>query len=153
MTMPKKLKIERVHLEALVLIVFYLFFSKVFLVHSAFLKNIFPAFLSQFVYGSLAGLVFLYLFSHEDFFPLAREIEKEEEKKEEKWLKRLKHHGKIFVCLMIGALGGPVLGALSVRLLLHRHHFWYKYGIVVFSDLISTVISLGLVKGFVGVLF
>jgi len=153
MIMPKKLKIKIVHLEALVLVVFYLFFSKVFLVHSAFSKNNLLTFLIPFVYGSLAGLVFLYLFSHEDFFPVAREIEKEEEKKEEKWLKKLRHRGKLFTSLVIGAFGGPIPGALFVRLLLHKHNFWYKYSIVVFSDLISTVISLGLAKGLVKVLF
>lgn len=145
--MSAKTKIKIIHFWAVATIVLYLLFSKVVFIHSFVFSNLLISFPGPFIFGAVSGLIFLYLFSHEDFFPVAREIEKEEEKAERKWLKRLKHHSKLFICLVVGAIGGPIFGALSVRFLIHRHSFWYKYAIMTFSNIISTVLSVGITRG------
>ena len=146
--MSAKTKIKAIHFWAVVTIVLYLLFSKVVLVYFSPL-SLWLAFLGPFVYGAISGLIFLYLFSHEDFFPLARQIEKEEKKQEKKWLKTFSRHGKLFICLAIGAIGGPILGALTVRFLIHRHSFVYKYAIVFLSTVFSTILLTGITKGII----
>jgi len=146
--MSAKIKIKFIHFWAVATIVLYLSFSKIVLVYFSPL-SLWLAFLGPFVYGALAGLIFLYLFSHEDFFPLARQIEKEEKKQEKKWLKTFSRHGKLFICLAIGAIGGPLFGAITVRFLIHQHKFWYKYALIFFSTIISTILLVGIARGII----
>jgi len=142
-------KIKSVHLQAVLFLIVYLIFSKVNLVSAIASKSFWVSFLQPFVFGSLSGLVFLYLFSHEDFFPVAREIEKKEKRAEQSWQRKLAHHGKVFICFAIGVLTSPVLCALAVRLLVHKHKFWYKYAIIFFAEIFSTVLNVGLLKGII----
>ena len=146
--MSAKTKIKTIHFWAVATIVLYLLFSKVVLAYFSPL-SFWLAFFGPFVYGALAGLIFLYLFSHEDFFPLARQIEKEEKKKEKKWLRRFKHHGKLFICLAIGAIAGPLFAALTVRFLIHRHSFFYKYIIIFLATIVSTIFLVGFARGII----
>ena len=145
-------KIKSIHIQAILVLIVYLIFSKINLVSSAASKYLWVSFLSPFIYGSLSGLVFLYLFSHEDFFPIAREIEKKERKAEQRWQERLSHHGKVFICFFIGAATSPVLCALAVRLLIHKHKFWYKYAVIFVSEIFSTILNVGLLKGLIRVI-
>lgn len=142
-------KIKSIHFQAVLALVVYLILSQINLIGSIASQNFWVSFLQPFVFGSLAGLIFLYLFSHEDFFPIAREIEKREKNEEQKWQNRLTHHGKVFVCLAIGILTSPVLSAFTVRLLIHKHKFWYKYTIVLIGEVFSTALHVGLIKGLI----
>lgn len=142
-------KIKSIHVQAALVLIVYLVFSKINLISSAASRYLWVSFLGPFIFGSLAGLVFLYLFSHEDFFPIAREIEKKEKKAEQRWQERLSHHGKVFICFFVGAVTSPVLCALAVRLLIHKHKFWYKYAIIFFAEIVSTVLNVGLLKGLI----
>lgn len=146
--MLAKIKIKTIHFWAVVTIVLYLLFSKVVLVYFSPL-SLGLAFLGPFVYGAISGLVFLYLFSNDDFFSLAQQIEKEEKKQEKKWLKSFSHHGKLFICLAVGAIGGPLLGALTVRFLIHCHSFVYKYTIIFLATILSTILLVGTTKGII----
>jgi hypothetical protein len=148
--MSAKTKINPIHFWAVATIILYLFFSKVVLVYFSPL-SLWLAFLGPFVYGVISGLVFLYLFSHEDFFPLAWQIEKEEEKNEKKWIKSFAHHGKLFICLAVGAIAGPLFGAITVRLLIHRRKFWYKYALIFFSTILSTILLVGIARGIINI--
>lgn len=148
--MSKKLsKIKGVHLQAVLVLIVYLVLSKINLVASSASGLWWISFFGPFAFGALAGLTFLYLFSHEDFFPVAREIEKKEKKEEEKWRVRLAHHSKVFICLAVGTLTSPVLSSLTARLLIHKHKFWYKYAVVVLGEIFSTVLYVGLIKGLI----
>lgn len=149
----RKFKINWVHFQAIAVLVVYLVFSKTVLIKSLASGSDLIFFFGPLTYGLLAGLVFLYLFSHEDFFPLAHEIEREEKKAEKKWESRLSHHGKVFICLVIGTLTSPILGALAVRFLIHKHTFGYKFLIILVAEVFSTAINLGLIKGALGILF
>jgi len=75
------------------------------------------------------GILFLYLFSHENFFKFAKLIEKKEIKKERKWLNFFSHAGKSITVLMIGLLAGPLFAALSARILLSaaKYKYWFVF--------------------------
>lgn len=149
MPKPKKrnFKISWIHIQAVVVIILYYVFSKAVMIRSLYSNNFLIHFLGPFLYGTISGFVFLYIFSHENFFPVAREIEKEEKKKEIKWHKRLSHHSSRFICLVVGIFAGPILTAFTIRLLIHKHDIWYKYSIIIISEIISTIFYILLAKG------
>lgn len=153
MPKPKKriFKISWIHIQAVIVIILYYIFSKIVLIRSLYSNNFLIHFIGPFLYGTISGFIFLYIFSHENFFPVAREIEKEEKKKEAKWHKRLGHHSSLFICLMIGIFTGPILTAFTIRLLIHRHNIWYKYLIIITSEFISTIFYILLAKGAINV--
>lgn len=126
----------------------YFVLSKVNLAHALLNKNAVESFLQIYTFGIFFGCLFLYIFSHENFFPFAKDIEKKEMKKEKKYLKKYINHGKILTTFIIGVIGGPVFSSLTARLLLNKNS--YKYLIVIVSNLLSTVITVGLTKPFVG---
>jgi uncharacterized membrane protein len=103
------------------------------------------SFLGPFIFGAVMSFMFLYLFSHEDFFHFIKDVEKKEEKKEEQYLKKFKHFGKIVAVFVIALIGGTIFAALTVRLLLA--HYKYRYLILLLSMVLSTVFSVGIVKG------
>jgi cytochrome c biogenesis protein CcdA len=147
-----KFKLHRIHFQAGLVLVLYLIVSKTVFFGALTHQNIFISFLAPLIFGSLAGLVFLYLFGHENFFPFAREIEREEKKDEKKWQKIFSHHGKSFISIAIGIIGGPILGALAIRLLIHKRNFWRKYLLILISEIISTFFYIGVLKGLSGVI-
>ncbi len=101
-----------------------------------------------FVYGIFSAMIFLFIFTHDRVITLARLLEEKEEHVEEKFLKKFKHHSRIFTSLVVGILGGPILGALTTRMLLPR--FPYKYEIVIISSIISTLFYLFFLHGVLG---
>jgi uncharacterized membrane protein len=108
------------------------------------------SFLGPFIFGVLTSFIFLYLFSHEDFFHFIKEVEKKEERKEEEYLRKYKHLGKIAAVLAIGAIGGVIFAALTVRLLLINYK--YRYLILLISMFFSTIFTVGVAKGLLGFL-
>lgn len=102
------------------------------------------------MYGAISSVVFLYIFSHDDFFKFAKAIEKAEEKQEKKWLRRFKHGGKATTTFAIGALGGPIFAALTARFLLTASRF--RYLVVLLANIPSTMISVGLIKGVITII-
>lgn len=100
----------------------------------------------QIFWGVGSAVFFLYLFTHDKNFRIARLIEKEEEKVEKKWLKRFAHSGKVLTTILIGIISGQVLGALSVRILLPHHE--HNYILVALTSLASTIFYVLLSKGF-----
>lgn len=145
----KKFKIRLIHAQAVAVLVIYAVFSKAVFIKSVASQKLSISFFGPFLFCAISGLILLYLFSHGSFFPVAKEIEKEEKGKGEKWRERLSHHSKIFICLVMGGVGGPILGALTVRLLIHKHSFWYKYLILIIAEALSTAFYVCLAKGFI----
>lgn len=103
------------------------------------------AFLLPIFFGVVMSTGFLYLFTHESEFRLARVIEKKEKKAERTWLKRFAHFGKTSATFLIAMLGGPLPGALSAALLLP--HYKYKYQLVALANIPSVFFYVGLAKG------
>ena len=141
----KKGLIRPVHIQTLFVIVAYLVVSKFVFFKFVTGSNITKAFLGHFIFGVVTSFIFLYLFSHEDFFHFIKEVEEREEKKEDRYLKKYKHFGKVAAVLVIGTIGGVIFAALTTRLLLI--HYKYKYLILLISMFFSTAFSVGLVKG------
>lgn len=150
MKKTKNKLIRPIHLQTLLIIIIYLLISKVVFVKFVVGPNLPLSFLGPFVYGSISSIIFLYLFSHEDFFHFIREVEKSEKKKENKYLKKYKHYGKIAVVIIIGVIGGTIFAALTTRLLLMNYR--YKYLILLISMFLSTILSVGIVKGVISLI-
>lgn len=136
-----KVKIHWIHLIAMFILGGYLVLSKVNLVSAMTRETLTLSFIQLYIFGIFFACLFLYLFSHEKFFPIAKEIEKNEEKKERKYLKKYIHHGKIMGTFLIGAIGGPIFSSLTARILLNS--FRFKYLIIILANIPSTLFTLG----------
>ena len=89
----KKGFIRPIHIQTLLVIIGYLLVSKFVFFKFVIGTDITEAFLGPFIFGVLTSFIFLYLFSHEDFFHFIKEVEEREEKKEGRYLKIYKHFG------------------------------------------------------------
>lgn len=138
-------KLHWTHFAAVGLLAIYFIISKVNLVSAIANQNLINSFLQLFIFGTIFTYLFLFIFSHEKFFTFAKEIEKEETKKEKKYLSKYLHHGKILGTFIIGVLGGPVFLSLTTRLLLNS--LKYKYLFILFTSFISTLLTFVVSKG------
>ena len=149
--MPKRrLKIRKgflrpIHVTTFVIIAGYILVSRLVFFKFITASSLALSFAGPLAFGILTSFMFLYLFSHEDFFHFIKDIEKKEEKKEGDYLKKYKHFGKIAAVVVITLIGGTIFAALTVRLLLA--HYKYKYFILLISMILSTVFTVGLAKG------
>jgi hypothetical protein len=162
--MPKrKLKIKKampagrhgffrpVHLQAALVLIAYYFISNFIFVSSLAHANILVSFFVPLSFGTLSCFVFLYLFGHKDFFHFVASLERTEKKNEKKYLDKFGHFGKIFACILISAVAGPILLALTVRFLFSRYQ--NRYLIAFISVLVPTLIAVAVAKGILGLIF
>ncbi|HUC95188.1 MAG TPA: hypothetical protein VMR19_04290 [Candidatus Saccharimonadales bacterium] len=146
----KKGFIRPIHIQTLLVIIGYLLVSKFVFFKFVIGTDITEAFLGPFIFGVLTSFIFLYLFSHEDFFHFIKEVEEREEKKEGRYLKKYKHFGKMAAVMVIALIGGTIFAALTVRLLFANYK--YRYLLLLVSMFFSTVFSLCLAKGVFSIL-
>ncbi len=115
-----------IYIEAFVVWAVYSFGTKYLLFNGVITsKPLFEALFYNFLSGLFFGTAFLYLFSHEDFFPFAKKIEKREIKNEKKWEHRLARFGRVFVVFLISIFVGPMISALSAKFLIAKIRFKY----------------------------
>jgi len=138
------MKIKRIHVIAVLILAVYYSISKMVFITTIVNPNLFVYFFGPYFFGATASVIFLYVFSHEEFFSFAKEIEKKNMKKEKKLLHRFKHHGKIASTLAIATVGGPVFSALTTRLLLNN--FRHKYLLVFIGNIPATILGVGIAK-------
>ena len=138
---------KRIHLTALAVIFGHLFVSQAIIIKSATLDNLLLSFGYPMAYGAITSVIFLYLFSHEDIFKFAKEIEKKEAKREKKLLHMFGHSGKILAVYLIGTIGGPVFAGLTTRFLLPK--LSWRYLLVASTAVPSTLLTMSLAKGVV----
>lgn len=143
----QKFKFKTIHLQAVLVVILYNIISKANFAHALIKSPFLLSFLRVYAFGVIATFAFLYLFSHEDFFQFARDLEKSEKQNEKKYLKKFNHYGKIFGSVLIGSIGGPIFLALTLRLFFHNHNI--KYTLIFLVIFISTLISFGLLKGLI----
>jgi len=148
-TVSKKPFFRPVHLQAFLFIIFYLIFSKILFYGFVLNKSWLVYFLGPYIFGVLSSFIFLYLFSHEDFFHFIKDVEGEEKKKEKGYLKKFKKHGSVLATIIIGIIGGPIFLALTIRFLLKQ--VGYKYIVILITMLLSTIYSVAVVKGILGI--
>lgn len=134
-----------IHLIAVFILGGYFILSKINTVYALTRSNITESFLQLYLFGIFFACLFLYIFSHEKFFPVARDIEKQEQKKEKNFLKKYVHHGKILGTFVIGIIGGPVFSSLTARILLNNYAF--KYLLIILANIPSTLFTLGVGRG------
>ena len=137
-----------IHLIAVFILGGYFVLSKVNLVNALTRETVIASFLQLYLFGIFFSCLFLFIFSHEKFFPFAKDMEREESKKEKKYLKKYLHHGKVLGTLVIGAIGGPVFSSLTARLLLNNYPF--KYLLIILANIPSTILTVGIASGFIG---
>jgi hypothetical protein len=137
--------IKRVHLTAIIIWLIHSFIEKALLVRMLTLSNTFLAYAIEALHSTLTALFFLYLFSHEDFFKFAKDIEKKQKKNEKKTLKFFKHTGKLIASFLICLFISNVLLALVVRLFYRKKstRYWVA-GIISF---ITGIIWFAIYKG------
>lgn len=138
-----------IHLIAVFILGGYFVISKVNLVNALSRESLFISFIQLYLFGVFFACLFLFIFSHEKFFPIAKEIEKSEAKREKRYLKKYIHHGKVLSTFVIGVIGGPIFSALTARLLLNNYSF--KYLLVILANIPSTVITVGIAHGLIQV--
>lgn len=138
------------HLETLAFLIIYFVFSSFILVKSAIYSNIYISYAAPIVFGAASGFVFLYLFSHNDFFHFIGNLEKEERRTEKGYLGKFKKYGKFAACIIISAVGGPIFLALSVRFLFSKSE--NRYLILFFCTIASTIIVVAFARGLVSFL-
>lgn len=136
-----------IHLIAVFILGGYFVLSKVNLVNALTNQNTTIAFLQIYLFGIFFACLFLFIFSHEKFFPFAKDIEKQEIKKEKKYLKKYMHHGKMLATFLVGVVGGPAFSSLTARILLNN--YWYKYLVVIIANIPSTMLTTGLGKSLI----
>ncbi len=134
-----------IHLIAVFILGGYFVLSKVNLVHALANPIFIISFLQLFVFGTFFSFLFLYIFSHEKFFPFAKDIEKSEKAKEKKYLSKYLHHGKVLATFIIGVIGGPIFLSLTLRMLLNK--FRQKYLFVPLTSFVSTAFTFVVGKG------
>lgn len=145
--MKNRYHIHWIHLIAVFILGGYFILSKVNLVNALTKETLILSFLQLYLFGVFFACLFLFIFSHENFFPFAKDIEKQEAKNEKKYLKKYLHHGKVLGTFVIGAIGGPVFSSLTARLLLNNYPF--KYLLVILANIPSTFFTVGIANGFV----
>lgn len=96
-------------------------------------------------WGIFSGVLFLYIFRHDKVIRIARVLEEKEEAAEKRWLKHFAKSGKVASSLFIGLLAGPILGALTIQILLPRYK--YKYLLIVIIQIVSTIFYVSISKG------
>lgn len=136
-----------IHLVAVFILGGYFVLSKINLVSAIANQNLVNSFLQLFIFGTIFTYLFLFIFSHEKFFPFAKVIEDKEKAKEKTYLKKYLHHGKLLGTFIIGVLGGPVFLSITIRLLLNG--LKYKYIFILFTSFVSTLLTFSVSKGLV----
>lgn len=136
-----------VHFQAIFFLVIYNVISKWVFFKAITHESIIVNFLVPYVFGIIAGLTFLYLLNHEDFFHFMREVERVEAKKEKGLIERFLNHGKVLTTFLIMTIGGPIFGALTIRLLLPRYK--NSFLILATGNIFSTILVVGLAKGLI----
>lgn len=140
--------LKPIYLQALIVYLIYTLLGKYLLITGILADNSTFAYFIQMALSAAFAAIFLYLFSHEDFFRFAKVIEKKESEKEKKYIKKYLHLGKHLAVLVIGILAGPLFAALSARFLIP--HSPYRYLLVIIASSVSSLIWLGFLRGTVG---
>lgn len=136
-----------IHLFAAFILGCYFILSKANTLNAVVNKDLLNSFVQIYLFGIFFACLFLYIFSHDRFFPVAREIEKRQKEKEKQYLEKYLKHGKILATFLIGMCGGPIFSSLTARILLKNYRF--KYVLIVLANIPSTVITVALGKGVV----
>ncbi|KKQ92699.1 MAG: hypothetical protein UT17_C0001G0078 [Candidatus Woesebacteria bacterium GW2011_GWB1_39_10] len=138
---------KSVHLKALFVWIVYSVITKASFLAGSIKTEVMSAFSLNVFLSVFFGILFLYFFSHEDFFKFAKEIENKNIKSERRWEHRFLHYGKLTSAILIGVATGPLIGALAARFLLVK--FKYKYLTVSLSSALGSIFWLGVARGII----
>lgn len=139
---------KKTHFYSTFILISFFMLTSIIVVFAGTTESIVLAFGIPTILGVIFSLMFYYVFSHEDVFPFARELETTQRWAEKKWLKVIPKLGKTSTALLLGVLGGPILNAFSVRFLLPSYSG--KYFLLIFSGALSGLFVVALARGVFG---
>lgn len=137
---------KKVHAHAILFLFLQFIFSNLIFIGLVSHSNNYVSYIGPFVFSIVSSFVFLYLFSHKDFFKFMGVIEKEEKGKEKGYISDFIRYGKYITCILISQVGGPVFLALTIRFLFSKDQ--NRYLIALISTIGSTIIGVAIAKGF-----
>ncbi|AKM83193.1 hypothetical protein A2422_00450 [Candidatus Woesebacteria bacterium RIFOXYC1_FULL_31_51] len=146
-SLSDKKKFHWVHLASIVIVTGYFLLSKINIVNAMSQDSLINSFFQIYLFGSIFACLFLYTLSHKKFFPVSGDIERGEEKNENKLLKKYRRHGKILGTIIIGTIGGPIFSSLTARILLKNYRL--KYLVIMFANIPSTILTVAISNGFI----
>lgn len=142
------MKPRSVHIQALMVWFLYSILTKgVFLAGLGINFTLLESLFFNLFVNSFFGIMFLYFFSHEDFFKFAGEIRRKNINKEKKLEGKFRNLGSVAAVVLMGILGGPMVCALGARFLIPLNT--RKYLLVAISSAIGATIWFGLAKGLI----
>lgn len=133
------------------IIVIYIGLSYLVTLYCIAHPNIILSFLISLIFGLVSTAVFLYLFIHQDSSDFVKKLEQSEKKNQKKYLKKFLRFGKFLACIIMSLIGGPILLALTVKLLFAKSSHKYRIAFIVCT--LSTVIFISLSKGLFQLIF
>ncbi|SRR5258708_17734410 len=140
------MKIKAPYVKAFLILLIYFIGMKIIFIAMVVNKNTLLAFTFPTIVGGLGGAFFLYFFDREHLFESAKIIKAKKIKQfEEKYFKRLSHHGELLSTFIIGLIAGPFFASLAVHLLLPK--FKYKYPYVILISSLSIFITMSFYRG------
>lgn len=140
-----------IHFVAGLILGSYFLLSKINTLYALTNKNYLFSFLQLFIYGLFFSYLFYFIFSHDNFFAFAKEIEKKEKLKEKNYIHKYLHHGKILATFLIGVIGGPIFLSLTLRFLLNNYK--HKYLFIFITCVVSTLVTFFLGQGLFKLVF
>lgn len=138
-----------IYVQAFFVWLVYTSTTKILFIKGIFLGNAILVYGIMSLVSAVFAILFLFLFNHKDFFKFAKVIEKREMKKEKKWLKRFSRLGRSLTIFLIGIAAGPLLAALTARLLLADKN--RGYFLVSVASILSTLLWLGMARGVISI--
>ena len=109
------------------------------------------SFLIALTFNLVSTIIFLYLFINQRSSDFVKKLEKIEKKNQQKYLQNFLQFGKFITSIILSFIGGPILLALTIKLLFNKS--FYKYFIAITASAISTLIFISLSKGLFQLIF
>ncbi len=109
------------------------------------------SFLIALTFNLISTAIFLYLFINQNSSSFVKKLEQTQKKNQKKYLQKFLRFGKFIASIILSFIGGPLLLALTVKLLFDNSH--HKYSIAIIACIISTTIFISFSKGLFQLIF
>lgn len=137
--------------KTIFVVIFYTLISYLVMFSCVAQPNLILSFLISIIFNLVSTTVFLYLFTNKKTSNFAKKIEQSKKKNQQKYLEKFLRFGKFLTCIILSFIGGPILLALTIKLIFNKSS--HKYLIAVIACTISTFIFISFSKGLFQLIF